>query len=157
MINRSFLRWWWLGMVMFGIAAAFDQAAAAGSRDSAYRIDTGGISQPLTSVAGDPARGREVFLDSDKGNCLACHQAPLAESDAPGTLGPDLSGVGQRWSVAALRLRLVDGRRLADDGRSVMPAFYSLDNLTQVAKPYQGKTILSAQEIEDVIALLQSF
>ncbi len=156
MINRSFLRWWWLGMVMFGIAAAFDQTAA-GSRDSAYRIDTGGISQPLTSVAGDPARGREVFLDSDKGNCLACHQAPLAESDAPGTLGPDLSGVGQRWSVAALRLRLVDGRRLADDGRSVMPAFYSLDNLTQVAKPYQGKTILSAQEIEDVIALLQSF
>ena len=115
-----------------------------------YRIVDGGIPKPLTDQPGDPARGRAIANDRQKGGCLNCHAVPNARS--PGDLGPDLAGVAARLPMAVLRLRVVDPRKL--DPESRMPAFYSLDGLTRVATAYAGKPLLQPQEIEDVLAFL---
>ena len=71
-----------------------------------------------------------------------------------GTLAPDMSGAGVRWRPGQLRLRIVDARRL--NPGSIMPPYYSTDGLSQVAPAFAGKTILSAEQIEDVVAYLVS-
>jgi sulfur-oxidizing protein SoxX len=112
------------------------------------------IATPLTGVPGDPARGRAIAIDRDLGNCMLCHALPGADAQATaGNIGPPLAGVGSRLSAGELRLRLVDSTRIIPD--SVMPAYHRTDGLTLVAAIYRGKPILSAQEIEDVIAYLQ--
>ena len=115
-----------------------------------YRVVDGGIPAPLTERPGDPARGLRLMNDRQKGGCLNCHAVPGAKS--PGDLGPDLAGVASRYSLAALRLRLVDPRRV--DPAARMPAFYEIDGLTRVAPAFQGKPLLQPQEIEDVLAYL---
>jgi L-cysteine S-thiosulfotransferase len=117
-----------------------------------YRVVDGGIAKPLTDQPGDAARGRRIAADRQKGGCLNCHAVPGVNS--PGDLGPDLAGVAGRQSVAALRLRLVDPRRLDPDAR--MPGFYRLDGLTRVAASFAGKPLLEAQEIEDVLAFIET-
>ncbi len=88
------------------------------------------------------------MFDRQRGACLNCHAVPGARS--PGDLGPDLAGVATRHPLPALRLRLVDPRRI--DPESRMPAFYALDGLTRVATAFQGKPLLQPQDIEDVLA-----
>ncbi|MBX3620739.1 MAG: sulfur oxidation c-type cytochrome SoxX [Rhizobacter sp.] len=107
---------------------------------------------PLTATPGDPARGRAIVASRQRGLCLLCHPAPIAEDRFQGNLAPDLAGVGARWSTAALRLRLVDARRL--NPQTIMPAYLRRDGLTRVAPALRGKTLLSAQEVEDVVAYL---
>lgn len=114
------------------------------------QIANGGIAKPLTDQPGDPARGRAIANDRQRGGCLNCHAVPNARS--PGDLGPDLAGVAGRVAMPVMRLRVVDPRKL--DPESRMPAFYSLDGLTRVAKAYDGKPLLQPQEIEDVLAFL---
>ena len=126
--------------------------AAAQDKLVPYRIVDGGIPKPLTDQPGDAARGRRLMADRQKGGCLNCHSVPGVIS--PGDLGPDLAGVASRQSIAALRLRLVDPRRIDPDAR--MPAFYALDGMTRVAKAFDGKPLLQPQEIEDVLAVLES-
>lgn len=107
---------------------------------------------PLTDTPGDPARGREIVADRTRGLCILCHAAPLPEVRFMGNLGPDLAGVGKRLSVPELRARIVDSRRINPD--TIMPPYHSLANLTRVGKRWQGTTILTAQEVEDVVAYL---
>ena len=128
----------------------FATAALAQEKLVPYRIVDGGIPTPLTDQPGDPARGRAIANDRQKGGCLNCHAVPNARS--PGDLGPDLAGVAARHPMAVLRLRVVDPRKI--DPESRMPAFYSLDGLTRVATAYAGKPLLQPQEIEDVLAFL---
>ena len=71
-----------------------------------------------------------------------------------GDLGPDLSSVGNRLAVPELRLRLVDSRRVNPD--TIMPPFHSLDGLARVGTRWKDATILTAQEVEDVVAFLAS-
>jgi sulfur-oxidizing protein SoxX len=111
------------------------------------------IEQPLTSVPGDALRGREVVLSREPANCLLCHEIPGAGRPS-GTLGPSLAGAGARLSAGQLRLRLVDFTRVKPD--SVMPPYHRTQGLHEVAGPYRGKTLLEAQQIEDVIAYLQT-
>ena len=108
--------------------------------------------EPLTESAGDPARGRVVVLDRDRGHCLLCHQIAQLDEEFQGTIGPPLANVGRRLSVPELRARIVDPTRL--NPTTVMPAYYRTENLRQVAKAYRGQPILSAREIEDVVAFL---
>lgn len=110
------------------------------------------IPDPLTDRPGDPARGRALVLDRTRSLCLLCHSGPFPEQTFQGNLSPDLAGTGSRWSVGQLRLKLVDPRRTNAD--TIMPAFYATEGLSRVGATWRGKTILSAQEIEDVVAFL---
>ena len=69
-----------------------------------------------------------------------------------GDLAPDLSGVGARLSAAQIRLRIVDSSRVNPD--TVMPAYFKTEGLQRVAPAFRGKTVLTAQQIEDVVAFL---
>jgi sulfur-oxidizing protein SoxX len=113
------------------------------------------MEQSLTGQPGDPERGRAVAIDPMKGNCIICHALPAPElpADAFGDLGPPLAGVGSRQSVAALRQRIVDPRVFSPD--TVMPAYF-VTRYTRAAAAYAGKPILSAQEVEDIVAYLAS-
>lgn len=111
------------------------------------------MEHPLTEVAGDPTRGRDVVLGRD-GNCLLCHAVPETGARFMGNLGPPLSGIASRMSAGEVRLRLVDSRRV--NPQTIMPSYYSTDGLIQVAAAYRGKTVLTAQQIEDTIAYLRT-
>lgn len=117
-----------------------------------YAIVGGAIPEPLTDAPGDPARGRTIVADRTRGLCLLCHAGPFPEERFQGNLAPDLTGIGTRRSPGQLRLRLVDGRALNPD--TIMPSYYSLSGLARVGRAWQGRPILSAGEIEDVVAFL---
>lgn len=110
------------------------------------------IVEPLTATAGDPARGRRIVLDRETGNCLICHKVPETAEPFQGDLGPDLSGIGGRLTAGQIRLRLVDGSRL--NPQTLMPPYHRVDGLNRVAARHQGKPVLTAQDIEDVVAYL---
>src|SRR5882757_3786269 len=112
------------------------------------------IPASLTGTGGDPARGRAIVLDRRLGACLLCHTGPFPEEKFQGTLAPDLSGAGSRWSAGQLRLRLVDPTRLNPD--TLMPPYYRVDRLTHVGSAWRGKPILTAGQIEDVVSFLSS-
>ena len=110
------------------------------------------IPESLTGATGDATRGRAIVADRTRGLCLLCHAGPFPEERFQGNLAPDLTGVGGRLSAGQLRLRLVDGRVLNPD--TIMPSYYTLAGLTRVGRSWQGRTILSARDIEDVVAFL---
>lgn len=114
-----------------------------------------GIASPLPgAVAGDAARGRAIVANRQLGLCLLCHTGPIPEERFQGNLAPDLQGAGQRWTAAQLRLRIVDASQA--NPATIMPAYYKVEGLTRVASSYKDKTILTAQQIEDVVAWLQT-
>ena len=108
--------------------------------------------QPLTAEPGDPARGRAIVADRTVGLCLLCHSAPIPEERFQGNLAPSIAGAGSRATPAQLRLRIADAARLNPD--TIMPPYFRVDGLARVAKTFQGKTILTAQQVEDVVAYL---
>jgi sulfur-oxidizing protein SoxX len=111
-----------------------------------------GIPEPLTGERGDPVRGRALVVNRQVGLCLLCHSGPFPEQRFQGTIGPDLSGAGARWTEAQLRLRIVDSSRV--NPATIMPAYYRIERLTRVAAAFQGKPVLPAEAIEDVVAFL---
>jgi sulfur-oxidizing protein SoxX len=119
-----------------------------------YEIVGNAIPGSLTGEAGDPARGRAIVLNRRLGACLLCHTGPFAEEKFQRTLAPDLSGAGSRWSTGQLRLRLVDATRL--NPGTIMPPYYRVDDLHRVGSGWAGKPILSAEQIEDVVAFLST-
>ena len=106
----------------------------------------------LTGAAGDPAAGKKIVLDRHVGLCLLCHSGPFPEERFQGNVAPSLAGVGARLSEGQIRLRIVDSSRANPD--TIMPAYYKSEGLTRVAPAQRGKTVLSAQQIEDVVAFL---
>jgi sulfur-oxidizing protein SoxX len=132
----------------FGIAGSADRALAAG----AYEVVADAIPAPLTGKRGDAARGRAIVLDRHVGLCLLCHSGPFPEERFQGTIAPDLKGAGARWSEGQIRLRIVDPARL--NPGTIMPAYYRTEGLTRVAPAWQGRTVLGAEQIEDVVAFL---
>jgi sulfur-oxidizing protein SoxX len=110
------------------------------------------IEAPLDDLQGDPARGRAIIVNRQKGLCLLCHTGPFTEQRFQGDLAPDLSGVGTRLTEGQLRLRLVDSTAL--NAASIMPSYHRIAGLTRVAEAHKERPILSAQDIEDVVAFL---
>lgn len=111
-----------------------------------------GLAQPLEGAVGNATRGRAIVASRSQGLCLLCHQGPIPEERFQGDLAPDLAGAGARWTVAQLRLRLVDPHRINPD--TIMPAYYRSTGLTRVGRAWEGRPILDAQQIEDVVAWL---
>ena len=127
-------------------------SASADEELRSFLIVRDAIPESLTGQPGDAARGRIVVATRQQGLCLLCHTGPFPEERAQGTLAPSLAGAGGRWSEGQLRLRLVDAQRLNAD--TIMPAYYKVTGLQRVAPGFAGKTLLSAEQIEDVVAYL---
>ena len=125
----------------------------AGVHAHEYKIVDDSIPVSLTGVPGDPVKGKKLAINRKKGNCLACHAMPIPEEQFHGEVGPDLHGVGSRMTEAELRLRLVNSKALNPD--TIMPAFHKVA-LNRVLKKFKGKTILGAQDVEDIIAYLMT-
>jgi L-cysteine S-thiosulfotransferase len=119
-----------------------------------YVVAGDAIPLPLTGARGDAARGKAIVTSRQTGLCLLCHSAPLPEEKFQGTIGPDLRGAGSRSTEGQLRLRIVDPRRFNAD--TIMPAYYRQDGLERVAPAFRGRTVLTAEQIEDVIAFLMT-
>ncbi len=133
----------------------FTVAVAAGEPYLDWRVENAAINSPLGGLQGNPSRGRELVIARNKGNCLACHQLPIAEEPFHGTVGPSLVGLASRLSEGEIRLRVVDEKQL--NPQTVMPGYYrDPATLNQVAEAYRGRTLLSAQEVEDIVAYLAS-
>ena len=116
-----------------------------------YEVVGDAIPDSLTGSKGDPTVGRAIVL-SRQSTCLLCHSGTFPEERFQGNVGPDLTGAGSRWSEGQLRLRIVDAARL--NPATIMPPFYRVEGLTRVHPAWHGKPILSAEQIEDVVAFL---
>ena len=109
------------------------------------------IPASLTGAKGDPARGRAIVANRQVGLCLLCHSGPFPEERFQGNLAPDLRGAA-RLTEGQIRQRIVDSRKV--NPQSIMPAYYRSEGLVRVAPAYRGKTVLTAEQIEDVVAYL---
>ena len=125
-------------------------AQAAGLLPYEVRGDV--VPAPLGGLLGDAERGKAIVLDRRRGNCLICHAFPIDGELFQGEIGPPMAGVGSRLEAGQIRLRLIDQSRLNAD--TVMPPYYRVEGLTDVAAEYRGRPALDAQEIEDVGAYL---
>ncbi|MCK1545094.1 sulfur oxidation c-type cytochrome SoxX [Bradyrhizobium sp. 179] len=129
-------------------------ALACGARAeelAPYTIIGDGIPESLTGAPGDAVRGRALVLARTT-TCILCHSGPFPETQFQGDLAPDLTGAGNRWTASQLRLRLVDASRF--NPQTIMPSYYRNDGLVRVGRNFAGKPILSAIEIEDIVAYL---
>jgi L-cysteine S-thiosulfotransferase len=127
--------------------------AASASELRAYAVVGDAIPQSLTGMPGDVTRGRALVVDRTS-TCILCHNGPFPEQKFQGDLAPGLGGTGSRWSEGQLRLRLVDASRL--NAATIMPSYYRVEGLDRVSAAWRGKPILSAEQIEDIVAYLTS-
>ena len=130
------------------VALNLNQASA----QSNVSIVAGEIAQPLTSSVGDPLRGRAIVTSRQTGLCLLCHNGPFPEERFQGNLAPELSASVARYTAPQLRARIVNPSYFHPN--TIMPAYFSIDHLNRVSSKFAGQTILSGQEIEDVVAFL---
>jgi len=125
---------------------------AGPARADVYAVVGDAIPSPLDGARGDAARGREIIVNRHLGLCLLCHSGPFSEERFQGTIAPDLRGTGARLSDGQIRLRIVDSGRV--NPATIMPAYYRSEGLTRVAPAFRGKPVLTAAQIEDVVAFL---
>tara|TARA_E500000331_G_C17105371_1_gene647147 strand:- start:321 stop:800 length:480 start_codon:yes stop_codon:yes gene_type:complete len=119
-----------------------------------YKVVGKSIPKSLTGKPGDPKKGLKTAVNRKKGNCLACHTLPNVKQADHGEIGPPLMGVAKRYKEGELRLRLVNPKKLNPD--SIMPSYYRTSGYTRVQKKWKGKTIISAQDVEDILAYLKT-
>jgi sulfur-oxidizing protein SoxX len=142
----------WLGCPLFWAVLAAAASGGAQAGGPAYRVEGDAIPARL-AAEGDPVRGRQVVLSREY-NCLLCHAVPETPVRFSGNVGPPLAGVGARLTEGQLRLRIADPERL--NAGTVMPSYYRVEGLSQVAAAWRGKTVLTAQQVEDTIAYLST-
>lgn len=133
-------------------AGLFAACAPAGAEElRPYTVVGDAIPASLTGAKGDATRGRALIVERSS-TCILCHSGPFPEQAFQGDLSPNLSGSGSRWSEGQLRLRLVDAAQL--NAETIMPSYYRVDGLTRVGTSWRGRPILSAEQIEDIVAYL---
>lgn len=143
-----------LGLMVAAVALSTHSGGAAAQQQIApYVVANGAIETPLDGLAGDATRGRAIVTNRQKGLCLLCHSGPFPEERFQGNLAPSLAGAGSRSNEGELRLRMVDSRRI--NPASIMPAYLSTDGRNRVGPTFAGRPILSAQDVEDVVAFLK--
>jgi sulfur-oxidizing protein SoxX len=138
--------------ILAGALLALPGGAAA-QEIRGYAVIDDAIPRSLTGTAGDATRGRALVVERSS-TCILCHSGPFPEQKFQGDLAPSLAGSGSRWSEGQLRLRVVDASRL--NATTIMPSYYRVDGLHRVGTLWRGKPILSAEQIEDIVAYLGS-
>ncbi len=142
--------------VIASVALAGSQAFAEPTAPEAVKFVDGVVAASLTGEPSNADEGAKVFKDRKLGNCLACHANKAMENELfHGEVGPPLDGVADRWEEGQLRA-IVANSKAVFGGETVMPGFYSLDVGKDPRKDLVGKTILSAQQVEDVVAYLKT-
>jgi sulfur-oxidizing protein SoxX len=146
------------GALALAVAAAWLTAVPAGAQPAspaAYRVVGDAIAEKLPATeAGDAQRGRAIVANRQVGLCLLCHSGPFPEVEFQGDLAPSLAGAGARWSEAQLRLRIADSRAL--NPQTIMPSYFRADGLSRVGAAWRERTVLTAQQVEDVVAFLRT-
>ncbi len=149
----------WTGKIVgVAVGALICVPALAGTvaPDDVTFIDESSVAGSLTGASGNAENGRKVFANRKLGNCLACHaNGDLSNQLFHGEVGPPLDGVADRWEPGELRAIMVNSKIVFGD-QTIMPSFYRLKNGARTAEKFQGKTILTAEQVEDVIAYLQT-
>jgi L-cysteine S-thiosulfotransferase len=138
----------WLAVEFFALPCT-----ASGQGLRPYAVVGDAIPDSLTGMPGDVTRGRALVVDRTS-TCILCHSGPFPEVKFQGDLAPSFAGAGGRWSESQLRLRLVDASRL--NPATIMPSYYRVEGLVRVGAAWRGKPILSAEQIEDIVAYLVS-
>ncbi|MEM9912281.1 MAG: sulfur oxidation c-type cytochrome SoxX [Pseudomonadota bacterium] len=129
------------------------EASAEAIKPAEVQFNEGVVETSLTGQAGDPVAGRAIFANRKQGNCLACHiNSDLSEESFHGEVGPPIDGVGERWSEAELR-GIVTNSKMMFEG-TIMPAFYIDSGYERPLEDFAGMSILTAQQVEDVVAYL---
>jgi len=147
-MKRTFL---FASVVALGVTAAFAETLSP----TQVAFTDGAVAESLTGVAGDPAAGRQVFANRKLGNCLACHMnEDWSEQSFHGEVGPPMDGVAERWSVAELRGIVTNAKMMFPE--TIMPAFYRDSGFERPLESFEGKSILTAQQVEDIVAYLQT-
>jgi len=143
------------------VAAGAAMAEPVAPVDVVFTED-GAVEASLSGMAGDAANGAKVVGSKKLCNCVACHEiSALADIPFQGEVGPALDGAGDRWQAAQLR-GILSNSKLTFEG-TVMPAYYKVDGFNRPGNAYTVKAaegpldpLLSAQDIEDVIAFLST-
>jgi len=144
-----------LAVIPASILALATAASAGETAADDVVFKEGTVEASLTGTAGNPANGRKVFANRKQGNCLACHvNSDMTELSFHGEIGPPLDGVADRYEEAQLRGILVNSKMTFEG--SIMPSFYRTKNGVRPLEKFDGKTILSAQQVEDVLAYLKT-
>jgi sulfur-oxidizing protein SoxX len=123
--------------------------------------DYGAVEVSLSGATGDPANGA-VLMNKGAGNCIACHAvSDLSELQFHGEIGPSLDGAADRWSEADLRGIVANAKKMFPG--TMMPSFYKTEGYVRPGDAFTGKAaegeldpLLTAQEIEDVVAYLMT-
>lgn len=149
-------------ILILSLIGAAGGATAAEVKPGDVSFDNGAVAQSLTGQPGDPERGRALVGDKSAGNCVACHAiSEMTDVAWHGEIGPPLDGAGERWSEAELRGMIVNAKNMFPG--TMMPAFYKVDGFTRPGDAYTGEAapedldpLLTAQQIEDVVAYLST-
>lgn len=140
--------------VAFAFAASVVFSAAVEAKGMVkFKVVGESIPKSLTGKKGDPKMGRKATINRKLGNCLSCHKLPVSQP-YQGAIGPDLRGVASRLKEGEIRLLIVNSKIVNPD--TIMPAFYRTKGFHRVQKKWQGKTLLSAAQVEDIIAYLMT-
>ncbi len=141
----------WKTLVAAGVMAF----GAMSGANAAYEVVDHGIAKPHTEQAGNADEGRKIMVNRKLGNCLACHAVSVLQ-DQPfhGEVGPALNGVAERYSEEQLRLIVTDAKQIFEG--TVMPSFMKTSGFIRVREDLEGKSILTPQQVEDVIAFLKT-
>ena len=142
-------------LVLFASAFVFgSQALAEPVAPDAVQFDDGKVMVSLTGAAGNAEAGAKTFSDRKLGNCLACHaNSEMSNQLFHGDVGPPLDGVASRYEEAEIRAIVTNSKAVFGDD-TVMPGFYSLKVGKDVREDLVGKTILTAEQVEDIVAYL---
>jgi putative membrane-bound dehydrogenase-like protein len=93
------------------------------------------LSQAALTRAGNVERGRKVFFDREKSQCLKCHQL----GDQGERVGPELTGVGGRFS----RIYLVES--ILEPSRTIAPSFGTIAVTLKSGKLLNGVKVAQTE------------
>lgn len=144
-----------IAAALIGQSALAQDAKVSEPGLAAYEVKDYAIEKSLTGKPGDPAKGRQWAITGGQGNCVICHKLPIPEvAFRIGNVGPDLTEVASRLSPGEIRMRIVNPKLLNEE--TIMPAYYRVSGFNRVQPRFEGKPMLTAEQVEDLVAYLST-